>query len=435
MTEREAPRPAPSRARLPLAPRPKPPQGASVEPGKPMGNLLDDLRKIILNLAFFALVGLLVFAAVKVLRSGDMTIDAIGLPKNIKELGYSEDGAALILSDNIRTIAEAAKADEALLTVKTNFEDQDISVPVEGLSFSSIIRLLRQTLGLPQHRLIADFVCPNEPCTTGNLELRLRYLKGTGAPKAVANVKGASPDAILQAAAERFMEQQAPMALALHLYNEEPARRAEAMALTQRIARSGSDEKLSALNLIGVELLERPEKRPEDLKQAIGYFEQVIAQEPGLAMAHTNWGAALSALGDKAGATEKYREAIRLAPDEPMQHHNLGVVLAAQGKTAEAIASFEKAISLAPGYADSYMGLGGVQMGAGDAAAALGNFEKAAALNPSSADAQYNIGVAASKTGNATESRQAFETYLQLEPDASDKVTVQGFIDELSKLQ
>jgi tetratricopeptide (TPR) repeat protein len=179
----------------------------------------------------------------------------------------------------------------------------------------------------------------------------------------VANVKGASPDAILQAAAERFMEQQAPMALALHLYNEEPARRAEAMALTQRIARSDSDEKLSALNLIGVELLERPEKRPEDLKQAIGYFEQVIAQEPGLAMAHTNWGAALSALGDKAGATEKYREAIRLAPDEPMQHHNLGVVLAAQGKNAEAIASFEKAISLAPGYADSYMGLGGVQMG------------------------------------------------------------------------
>jgi hypothetical protein len=84
-----------------------------------------------------------------------------------------------ILSDNIRTIAEAAKSDEALLTVKTNFEEQDISVPVEGLSFSSIIRLLRQTLGLPQHRLIADFVCPNEPCTTGNLELRLRYLKGT----------------------------------------------------------------------------------------------------------------------------------------------------------------------------------------------------------------------------------------------------------------
>lgn len=435
MTDSETAKAASRPSRLPLAPRQRPIVAAPRPARKSVGSHLDDLRKTLLNIAFFALVGLLLFAAAKVLRSGDMTIDAIGLPKNIKELGYSEDGAALLLSDNIRKIAEAAKSDEALLTVKTNFDEQDISVPVEGLSFSSVIRLLRQTLGLPQHRLIADFVCPNEPCLTGNLELRLRYLKGSGAPKPVANVKGASPDAILQAAAERFMEQQAPMALALFLYNDDPARRSEAMALTQRIARSDSDEKLAALNLIGVELLERPEKRPEDLKQAISYFEKVIAQEPGLAMAHTNWGAALSALGDKAGATERYREAIRLSPDEHMAHHNLGVVLAAQGKNDEAIAAFETSLRLAPDYADSYMGLGGVQLSGGDANSALASFEKAAALNPGSADAQYNTGIAAEKAGKPAEARQAFETYLQLEPDAADKMTVQGYIDELSKLQ
>jgi hypothetical protein len=195
-----------------------------------VGHHLDEVRKIILNLAFLGVVGLLVFAAAKVLRSDDLMIDAIGLPKNIKDLGYTEDGAALILSDNIRQIAEAAKSDGNLFHIKTNFDEQDITVPVEGLSFGSIHRLLRQTLGLPQNRLIGDFVCTNEPCSTANLELRLRTLEGVGAPKPLATIRGAGPDAILQAAAERYMQDKTPMALSLSLY-ERPERREEALSL------------------------------------------------------------------------------------------------------------------------------------------------------------------------------------------------------------
>lgn len=431
MAEGERPAKGIARPPLPLAPRRAP--AAPGTPKRSIGHHLDELRKVILNLAFFALVGLLVFAAAKVLNSGDMTIDAVSLPKNIREMGYTEDGAALILSDNIRHIGAAAKSDGALLSIKTNFDEQDISVPVEGLSFGTVIRLLRQTLGLPQHRLIADFVCPTEPCLTSNLELRLRYLKGTGAPEHLANVKGSSPDAILQAAAEQFMAREAPMALALYLYNEQPQRRAEAMALTTNIALSNSDEKLAAINLIGVELLERPEKRSEDLKQAITYFQRVAEENPGIAMAFTNWGAALSALGDKDGAVEKYREAIRLAPEEHLQHHNLGVVLSNLGRDAEATAAFQQAIALAPDYTDSYIGLGGVQLKSGDAAAALKTFEKAASLSPDKADVHYSIGVAADQAGKPAEALQAFQTYLRLAPDAADKVTVEGFIDALSK--
>lgn len=414
-----------------MAPRPS--ARTHGPPRHSVSHHLDELRKIILNLAFFVVVGLLVFAATKLLGSDDLMIDAVGLPKNIKELGYSEDGAALALSDNIRRIADAAKSDDALITIKTNFEEQDIAVPVEGLSFGSIIRLIRQALGLPQNRLIGDLVCPNEPCLTSNLEIRLRTLEGTGAPKPLATIKGSSPDAILQAAAERYMQDKAPMALALYLYNAAPSRKPEALDLAQHLVQSDHPEKLAALNLIGVELFERPEKSPEDLKQAITYFQQMVEEDPSIAMAYTNWGAALSALGDKAGAVEKYRKAIELSPDEHLTHHNLGAVLSDMGKEAEAVPAFERAIALDPSDPDSYVGLAAAQLKLGRAADSLANYEKAANFHPEQADIQYSIGVAADQAGKPAVARQAFETYLTLVPDAADKATVQGFIDQLSK--
>lgn len=431
MTEGQRPSTGNRRAALPLAPRPT--RKPAAEGRVSLSHRLDDVRKIILNIAFFAVVGLLIYTATKVLRSDDLMIDAVGLPKNIRELGYTEDSAALILSDNIRRIAEAAKSDDSLLTIKTAFEEQDITVPVEGLSFGSIIRLLRQTLGLPQNRLIGDIVCPNEPCVTGNLEMRLRKLEGTGAPKPLATVKGPTPDAILQAAAERYMEEKAPMALSLFLYHENPARRTEALALATRLAQTDDPERLAALNLIGVDYFERPEKKPEDLKQAISYFQQVIEENPNVAMAYTNWGAALSALGDKTGAVEKYRKAIELAPDEPTQHHNLGAVLASLGKDSEAVAAFSQAIALNPASADSHVGLAAAQLKLGDAAAAYASFQKAAQLSPADPAIQYSIGVAADQAGKPAAARQAFEHYLQLDPAAEDRVTVQGFIDALGK--
>jgi tetratricopeptide (TPR) repeat protein len=414
---------------LPLAPRAKPRAGD----GKSIGSHLDEVRKIILNLAFLGVVGLLIFTAVKVLRSDEMVVDAIGLPKNIRDLGYTEDGAALMLSDNIRRIVGAANDSDAQLQVLANYEVPDIAVPVEGLSFGSIIRLLRQTFGLPQNRLIGDFVCPSEPCLSSTMELRMRLRQGVNKPVALSPVRGTSHDAILQSAAERFMEATAPMELALYLHNEPTgARRAEGVAIAQQIALTDNENRLTAINLLGVDLLERPEKRPEDLKAAIAYFQQVIEAEPNAAIAYTNWGAALSALGDKAGAIEKYRQSIALNSDEAMQHHNLGVVLASQGQDAEAVTSFETAVALDPGYANSYLGLGSAQLRLGNAAAALASFEKAAALNPQLADAQYNIGVAARNADKPLAARQAFEAYLRLNPTATDRETVQGFITELS---
>lgn len=410
---------------LPLAPRRTSPAPSS----RSLGGHLEELRKIILNAAFLAVVGLLLFTAIKVLRSDDMVIDAISLPKNIKELGYSEDGAALILSDNIKRIREAAKSDDMQLAIKAKFEEVDVAVPLEGLSFSSMIRLLRQTFGLPQNRLMGDFVCPSEPCLSSNMELRLRLLKGVGAPEAFATIKGVSHDAILQTAAERFMEKTAPMALTLYLYNDGDERKAEAMALAQRIAASNSDERLAALNLIGVELLERPGKNPADLKASITYFQQMVEENSSIAMAYTNWGAALSALGDKAGAIEKYKQAIALDPTEAQQQHNLGVVLAEQDKHAEAIAAFEQAIALDGNALNSYTGLGTSQLKTGDFAAALKTFERATALNPDDADIQFNLGIAADKAGKPMTARTAFEAYLRLRPDAADRAMVQGFID------
>ena len=108
-------------------------------------------------------------------------------------------------------------------------------------------------------------------------------------------------------------------------------------------------------------------------------------------------------------------------------------MLSDEGKDAEAVSAFERAIALNPDDPDSYVGLASSQLKLGKAAESLASYENAARLSPGNAGIQYSIGVAADQAGQRATARQAFESYLALSPDATDKVTVQGYIEQLSK--
>jgi tetratricopeptide (TPR) repeat protein len=87
-------------------------------------------------------------------------------------------------------------------------------------------------------------------------------------------------------------------------------------------------------------------KNEGDLEGAIAQFEQAIAADPSLALAHYNLGTAHRARGYLDEAIAAYRQAIALAPNYPEAHQNLGVALFKLGQMPEALQAFRRAIDL-----------------------------------------------------------------------------------------
>ncbi|MGF1568949.1 MAG: tetratricopeptide repeat protein [Nodosilinea sp.] len=86
-------------------------------------------------------------------------------------------------------------------------------------------------------------------------------------------------------------------------------------------------------------------KSQGDLAGAIGLFEQAIAADPTLAIAHYNLGTAHRARGYLDEAIAAYRQAIALCPDYAEAHQNLGVALVKLGQLPAAMESFGKAVA------------------------------------------------------------------------------------------
>ena len=87
-------------------------------------------------------------------------------------------------------------------------------------------------------------------------------------------------------------------------------------------------------------------KSQGDLLGAVDLFQQAIAADPTMALAHYNLGTAHRARGYLDEAIAAYRQAIALQPHYAEAHQNLGVALFKLGQLPEALQSFNQAIQL-----------------------------------------------------------------------------------------
>jgi tetratricopeptide (TPR) repeat protein len=82
--------------------------------------------------------------------------------------------------------------------------------------------------------------------------------------------------------------------------------------------------------------------------EAADQFRKAIAAQPDSLPAHVNLGAALSQIGDLAGALEQFEEALRLDPNHPNAHYNLGLLLSQTGRHDDAIKHLQAAVISEP---------------------------------------------------------------------------------------
>jgi tetratricopeptide (TPR) repeat protein len=85
-------------------------------------------------------------------------------------------------------------------------------------------------------------------------------------------------------------------------------------------------------------------KAEGDLTAALALFDQAIAIDPNLAIAHYNRGATQRARGYLEPAIAAYQRAIELDPDYAQAYQNLGVALFKLGKLPEALEAFGQAL-------------------------------------------------------------------------------------------
>jgi len=86
-------------------------------------------------------------------------------------------------------------------------------------------------------------------------------------------------------------------------------------------------------------------------------FQEVVDEDPGYALAHSNLGLCLFELGREDEALTAYDHALRLDPEDAQCIYDLGCILFKMDRHQDAIERFEEALRLEPEFSDARIGL------------------------------------------------------------------------------
>jgi serine/threonine protein kinase/Flp pilus assembly protein TadD len=131
--------------------------------------------------------------------------------------------------------------------------------------------------------------------------------------------------------------------------------------------------------------------RREFVAERVRWFQAAVAAHPGSAVAHNSLAVALRDKGDRDGAAEEVREAVRLDPKYPHARNNLGLVLLKKGTLDGAVAELREAVRLDPKLAGARNSLGLALTQKGDVDGALAAYREALRLDPKYAGAHNNL--------------------------------------------
>jgi len=153
----------------------------------------------------------------------------------------------------------------------------------------------------------------------------------------------------------------------------------------------------------GRDLLNR--RTAEDMRGAVGYFEQATARDPGYAMAWVGLADAFALLDGYGHAPEEdlfqrgfdaVQKALDIAPQLAEAHASYGLLLAEAGAVAPAVAlaELQRAVALRPSYAEAHNWLAWLFLLMGHPDRALTSARRAVELDPLSVEAVSNLALA-----------------------------------------
>jgi tetratricopeptide (TPR) repeat protein len=397
---------------------------------------LEEFRKATINIVFAGIVGLLVLTIFRVIYMDELVVDPISLPKPIKELGYTEEGVALTLSDKMFKIFNEVRLAQHDFNVKAKIEENDFAVPVAGLSFTSAIRLVRQIAGFPQRHIAGEIICPQEPCTTKTMQLHIRFMDGINPPQVVEPVMAENAEELLSAGAERLLKITDPLTLAV-LYsegNQDHPRRAEALEIANSVIDQPGLTKATAMNLLGSAILDDPLRSEEKLTMAFGYFTLASEADPTYYPPFANLGEAFVIKGNYDSAVENIDKAIKINPQLASLFVKRGRANFEKSDFPQAIIDFKKAELLDPNDAFAKNGVGAALFQTGEFVGAETALNAAIELDEKFALAYGNLGQALREQKKIAAAKTAFSKAIELAgpAEAEFKKTIEDQLNALN---
>jgi tetratricopeptide (TPR) repeat protein len=345
---------------------------------------LDLVRNILTNLIFISLVSVFCWTIYKAIEFDEIIIEPISMPKPLIDRGYSAEVATMRLADAIQTINKKSITAKSHSEIQSSSREIDFAVPGSSVSLNSLIQLLRQTLGKPQTRVVGEFVCATNACSTDIL-LRLRILSKDMKEINLAPIGASTIDNYFELAGESILREVNPYVLASYYY--EASRRVEALEIARRMIELDHPDKKWAQILVGASYRES-----KDFENATIWYQSALKTDPNFALAYVNLGNIQDDQNDQDGAIAEYEKAIAIDPNYAIVHSNLGNVLTEKNDFEGAIAEYQKAIAIDPDDAATFNGWGFTLVKKKDFDGAIIKYQKAIFLNPNFALAYYNWG-------------------------------------------
>jgi arylsulfatase A-like enzyme/Tfp pilus assembly protein PilF len=176
-------------------------------------------------------------------------------------------------------------------------------------------------------------------------------------------------------------------------------------------------DKIEIANRLEEALLAQEDGHFED---AIQLFEQVLAKEPTIAVAHQSLGTAWMALKNYGKALPALRKAVELRPDAVSPHIGLGKALLDTGDLESAASEFKAAIALSPSAANLHFSLAGVYERMQRVADAKKELETTLQLKPDDFNANMMLGHFLTEEGKPADALPKLQKAVELQPDSPE---------------
>lgn len=151
-------------------------------------------------------------------------------------------------------------------------------------------------------------------------------------------------------------------------------------------------------------------------REALPYYQQVVAARPDLPEAVSNLGVSLADLGQHDEALAAYERALALRPDSADIHYNRANSLATLNRVGEALLAFEAALRLEPDFAQAWTNRGVLLRRLGHVREAFDFHRRALQLRPDSADVHSNYGLCLGSLGRVEEAIEHYDLALRMQP-------------------
>lgn len=152
-------------------------------------------------------------------------------------------------------------------------------------------------------------------------------------------------------------------------------------------------------------------------EEAITWFEQVLADEPGAADTATALALCLRDTGQVARGREIAALATRLAPDDALAWLLAGSLAVMAGAAAEALPALQRAVALEPDLDEAWHYLGEALQAGQRWAEAAQAYRRAMASRP---EEVFNIALCAERAGEWEHARRGYQAMCRLRPDRVD---------------